>query len=62
MKAAHEYGLMSLGILVSFIIDIATETYALIMFPIIIPVFVLCVIGTILLWDEPGTVNYTEKR
>lgn len=52
MKKAYQYGLMTLAIFLTFIKDIARGTYAFLMFPIIIPVFILCILGSIILLDE----------
>ena len=52
MKTADQYALMSLGILLIFIKDIVSGTYAILMFPIIIPVFFLCLFGAIMRRNE----------
>jgi len=52
MKTSTQYALMTLGILFGFIKDIASGTYAFLMFPIIIPVFFLCLFGAIMMRNE----------
>jgi hypothetical protein len=62
MKAAHQYALMALGILIVFVKDVTSGANAFLIFPIIVPVFILCIIGAVILWKEPESIKYTGER
>jgi len=62
MNASQEYALMAVFAALIFVADVVTETYAFLVFPIVIPMFVLAVIAAIITRDENDPSDWEDSQ